>query len=261
MNPADRPRPGTVVPVLAFHALGRGHGPIWTEPDDFARLIDAVLEAGYEPVHAREIAAMTRGTPPAALKPIAITFDDGYESVHREALPILARRHLSATVFWVTGSPGRNNWDAPGSFGGGLTLLGESSIMALVEAGWEIGSHTHTHKRLRGVSPTVVADELSRSQDALGRMGLEVSTMAYPYGDYDNVSAAIVRARLVGGFAVGARFAHPADDPAAIERIDAWYLQRRLVQRHLGDIVGRSYLAVRQGLRSVGSRTRRNDGA
>lgn len=246
------------IPVLAFHAIGDGRGPIWTGANDFAKLVDALVASHYQFVTAATVVDWVRGKPLAVKRPLAITFDDGYESVRTAALPILASRGIPATVFAVTGAPGINNWDRPGSFGGGLALLERSGIEQLAAAGWEIGSHTHTHRRLKGCSASEVSSELSRSRTVLAELGTAVTTMAYPYGDHDAVAQTAVRQESLGGFTIGAKFARVTDDVAAICRIDSWYLRSPTIQKNLGNPVGRTYLASRQAARELAQRIRRN---
>lgn len=268
------------LPVLAFHSIGPGKGPTWFDARAFAVLIDELLEAGFAPVNASVIGEFLAGTNDQGKhvqgkhvhgkhvhgkhdrvsRPVAFTFDDGYQSVLGEALPILAARNVTATVFVVTGAPGRNDWDAPGSFGGGLPLLDRSGIERLVEAGWEVGSHTHTHKRLRGIAASDVARELDLANEALASIGVTTKTMAYPYGAFDTVSSNTVREHKMFGFTVGARYAQLGCDTALIDRIDACYLKAPLVQHHLGDSVGASLLAGRQALRDLRNFTSRRSG-
>lgn len=239
------------IPVLAFHAIGPGRGPTWFPDRAFAEMLDRLLARGYRPVLASDVARGLGDPAFVASKPLAITFDDGYVSVYSSAFPILAARRIAATVFVVTGTERRNVWDPPAVFGGGLELLDRGEIEELAAAGWEIGTHTHTHARLEGASAFVVDDELRRSLDALAAIGITASTMAYPYGANDQTSRDIVRAQMTGGFGIGVDYASQRDDRALIGRIDAHYLRSTFVHRHLEDPIGIGYLAARRHLREL----------
>lgn len=252
--------PGSsAIPVLAFHAVGNGRGPLWTPIETFTAMIDAALAAGFTPVCAHTVATMVRESSTDVSKstlmgkPIAITFDDGYANVLEHALPVLADRKVPATVFAVTGAVnGVNDWDPPGQFGGGLRLLDRSGLATLADAGWEIGLHTHTHPHLRNIAADATATELDSGQEVLASLGLNATTMAYPYGDSDEVSRSVVRGRFVGGFGIGAGFASAANDPALIERIESWYLRHPALVSRLHRPSGRAYMALRRELRTVG---------
>ena len=74
-------------------------------------------------------------------RPVLITFDDGYEGVHRHALPVLAKHGFAATLFVSTG------WLA-GTYdnGGALdTMLDWDQVRELAARASEIGGHSHTH--------------------------------------------------------------------------------------------------------------------
>ena len=69
-------------------------------------------------------------------------------------------------------------------------------------AGWEIGSHTRTHPRLTRLGDEELLGELQASREECeDRLGVDCSSLAYPYGDYDErVALAATRA----GFGAGA---------------------------------------------------------
>src|SRR5262249_22602539 len=88
---------------------------------------------------------------------VAITFDDGYRSVLELALPILKRCGMIATLFVPTDYvetgalaswPGMESWltDRQERH---LQILSWDGVRALAGSGWEIGSHTRSHARLR----------------------------------------------------------------------------------------------------------------
>ena len=73
-----------------------------------------------------------------------ITFDDGYEGVHRHALPVLAEHGFAATLFVSTGWL-RGAYDTGGALD---TMLDWDQVRELAAAGVEIGGHSHTHPQL-----------------------------------------------------------------------------------------------------------------
>ena len=97
---------------------------------------------------------------PPAPRTLAITFDDGFASVKRHALPVLARLGAPASLFVPTAFPGRRrhlSWPGleswpDGPSGTEFTLLSWDEIRDLADEGWEIGSHSHSHPRLPQLS-------------------------------------------------------------------------------------------------------------
>jgi len=151
-------------------------------------------------------------SPPHA-RTLAITFDDAFLSVRELALPILSRLGLPATVFAPTAFmahrqrlhwPGIEQWIGTASEPE-LQCMDWKDLRALVDHGWEIGSHTCTHPRLTEVDDDDAAAELQRSRrDCEEHLGCRCSAVAYPYGDVDD---RIADAAVVAGYAAGAALA------------------------------------------------------
>lgn len=69
---------------------------------------------------------------------------------------------------------------------------------SLIEAGWEVGSHTRTHPRLPEVGDEQLVDELAGSRrDCEEGLGRPCATLAYPYGAVDD---RVVRAAGEAGY-------------------------------------------------------------
>lgn len=72
------------------------------------------------------------------------------------------------------------------------SLTGQE-LMELQEMGWEISGHTHTHRNLRDLSYEEQEFQLKTSKEILEGMGLDISTVCYPYGGTNDDTAEIVR--------------------------------------------------------------------
>jgi peptidoglycan/xylan/chitin deacetylase (PgdA/CDA1 family) len=121
---------------------------------------------------------------------VAITFDDGYEDNHREALPLLSAYGFPATFFITTGLVDgdegtitrlRRAW---GPAGRALRPLSLGQLRELQAAGMTLGAHTRTHRNLRALDERALTAEIGGSRDRLeGLLQQEVRTFAYPFGD------------------------------------------------------------------------------
>lgn len=102
-----------------------------------------------------------------------------------------------------------------------------SELVALQEAGVEIGCHAVSHARLSGECPETVRYELSRARSLLeGKLGQPVRHLAYPYGKPEHVGLRdFVIARELG-FAsavttrAGCLFAAHSDHRHGLPRIE-----------------------------------------
>ncbi|MGH9266665.1 MAG: polysaccharide deacetylase family protein [Acidimicrobiales bacterium] len=240
--------------MLAFHAVEAGPGPLCIAPTIFDRQIRALHGSGYVAISVADVARHIREQEPFPDRSVAITFDDGYESVHRWAWPVLDSVGYRATVFPVTGElGGYNRWDADAGTAPRMALLSPSQVTELSDAGWEIGGHTHSHRPLPGRPHGEVVEELHRSGAVLAELcGRPVETFAYPYGRHDATSRRLTAAAYLASATIGARRARLSSALDRVERVDAWYLQRPWQARHLNDWVGAGYLGFRRLGRALG---------
>jgi peptidoglycan/xylan/chitin deacetylase (PgdA/CDA1 family) len=101
---------------------------------------------------------------------MSITFDDGPESIYSGGYPLLASKGVVATVYVVT------SWINGGSY------LSWDELTRLQDAGWDIGSHSLTHKDLTKVDGQTLHFELSQSKAELQARGFPAKHFAVPYG-------------------------------------------------------------------------------
>ncbi|HZT05860.1 MAG TPA: polysaccharide deacetylase family protein, partial [Chloroflexota bacterium] len=111
----------TRVPILAYHSIFPGANTSWrryvVSPTLFDEHVSALREQGYVSMTVDALVrAIARGQPLPA-KPVVLTFDDGFADFVSNALPVIARRHMSATLYVTTGfvgkrSPWRHRADA-----------------------------------------------------------------------------------------------------------------------------------------------------
>jgi peptidoglycan/xylan/chitin deacetylase (PgdA/CDA1 family) len=128
---------------------------------------------------------------------VLVTIDDGFESLHSRALPILQRYAIPAVAFITAGEVGL---DEPAQLSMHLPerRMTWNELRALSEAGVTIGSHAWTHRSLGRLPIDQVREEAERSRETLGHeLGQSVMAFAYPYGtraDYGTTTAAVLRA-------------------------------------------------------------------
>jgi peptidoglycan/xylan/chitin deacetylase (PgdA/CDA1 family) len=107
--------------------------------------------------------------------PAQITFDDGEQSQHRYALPLLAEHGISAT-FFVT----------PGLIGTEAKSLGWDQLREVSAAGHSIQSHGWSHKFLTLCSRQELVHELRASKESLeDHIGRVVQGISVPGGRWN----------------------------------------------------------------------------
>src|SRR5512132_3022800 len=127
--------------VLCYHAVSdRWGAALSVTPTALRRQLAHLVARGW--VGATFTEAVT--SPPAA-RTLAVTFDDGFDSVRTHAAPILDELGLPATVFVPTNWPGRSmRWPgieqwADSPFAHELQAMSWDQLRALSARGWEIG--------------------------------------------------------------------------------------------------------------------------
>jgi peptidoglycan/xylan/chitin deacetylase (PgdA/CDA1 family) len=123
-----------------------------------------------------------------------LTFDDGTLDFWEHARPVLRRLSFPATLFVVSGHVGgESTWDRelgepP------RPLLSWEQLAELHGEGFEIASHTHTHRTFTSIDDDQVRDELDRSRRAIGeRIGTPPAFLAYPRGFFAERHERLVR--------------------------------------------------------------------
>ncbi|MGC2374799.1 MAG: polysaccharide deacetylase family protein [Solirubrobacteraceae bacterium] len=187
--------------VLCYHALSeRFPAHMSTTPQRFACQLRWLARRGYKGVTFSEAV----GSPPE--RTVAVTFDDGYQSVLRLGLPILQCLGWPATIFVPTdfiGSDQPMSWPGIDRWLGGeheseLLPLAWEELETLTSHRWEVGSHTCSHPKLTELDDDALARELSESKSSCElRLGRSCPALAYPYGDVDS---RVVRAAQAAGY-------------------------------------------------------------
>jgi peptidoglycan/xylan/chitin deacetylase (PgdA/CDA1 family) len=160
--------------ILCYHAVGT---PAWgvndLAPDRFRRQIETALAAGYRFVPPDFIASDPEADEPR----LAITFDDGLQSVIDNAAPILADYGIPWMFFVVTDwAEGKHNWDP-------AVIAGWDAIERAASLGGSIGSHAVTHPNFGRISAQQAELELYESRLVIeSRLGIVPTAFAIPFG-------------------------------------------------------------------------------
>jgi peptidoglycan/xylan/chitin deacetylase (PgdA/CDA1 family) len=209
------------VPILMYHAVAarpkEATRALSVAPEAFAEQMAVIADRGLTPLTTAGLADRWRTGRPLPARPVLITFDDGYEGVHRHALPVLARHGFPATLFvstgWIRGAH---------DTGGGLdTMLDWRQVRQLADAGVEIGGHSHTHPQLDQLDDGTLRAELTRCRDIVAdELGGPPESFAYPYGYSSRRVRTAVRANgFAQALAVGNSLARRAQGPYALRRV------------------------------------------
>jgi peptidoglycan/xylan/chitin deacetylase (PgdA/CDA1 family) len=121
---------------------------------------------------------------------LSITFDDGYIDNYEIAAPILRRRGLPASLMVSSAFIGSDfvaPWDR--ALPQPPRWMTWTQLRELVQQGFEVGSHTHSHINLAAADPQLARADILESRQTLEReLGRPPRLFAYPFGTRDSIS-------------------------------------------------------------------------
>src|SRR5262245_28127722 len=215
-------RPG--LRILFYHRVADAPDPLAIAPRRFAGQMDLLSTQGYRVIDVADAAGrLARGE--REDKVVALSFDDGYEDVAENALPVLERHGFRATVFVATGvidGSATFSW-----YRSQPPVLSWPEIVALDRASaLSFEAHTITHPDLRAVDSGRAEREIAGSKAALeDRLGRPVTAFCYPAGLYGERERRLVEA-------AGYRAATTCEPGANAPRCDPLTLRRIAVDRN-----------------------------
>jgi peptidoglycan/xylan/chitin deacetylase (PgdA/CDA1 family) len=202
----------TPPPILMYHyvrVVDRHSDPLGyalsVTPEMFNAQMAWLHMHGYSGITMAQALGCMRGErcPP---KPVALTFDDGYQDAYDQAFPTLQRYGFRATFYIISGfvnHPHYATWD---------------EIRAMLHAGMEIGAHTIHHLDLTHIGPAEAAHEIGGSKAAIEHeLGTTVTSFCYPSGRYNAAIEALVRQAGYAS-ATTTRWDDNYSDPLALPR-------------------------------------------
>ena len=187
----DNPRCGM---VLTYHSVGPSMLGL---PQENFRLQMDWLKANAAVVSLEQLLA---GDWPDSSSGVtcAITFDDGYSSVHEYAFPILRERNFAATVYLVANAMGNGKRKSSNEFDGlypDEDMLTWDMVCELQSGGVVAGSHLLRHKDVTSLAAAEANEELVGSKKMIeDKLGNECSSFSFPWGRYDDRSVEAVKA-------------------------------------------------------------------
>lgn len=248
-----RTLPQRVLPVLMYHRFGTsptGDPNLRVPTEQFSTQLQWLADHGYRTLSLDEtFQHLSTGQTPR--RSVLLTIDDGFAESLELAAEALSRSQMRAAVFVAADLIGRGVELRHPSGGESRVSTGriadQQGLIRWLERGFDIGSHSLTHRDLRGCDAAVVHHEAAESkrrlEDLLSRPVLD---FCYPYAHHDAVSRAAVtaagyRAAYAGEppqndlFAIPRMMVYPRDSEARFRRkvsgyyfwISAWHQRLR----------------------------------
>ncbi len=212
------------LPVVVYHAVERRLTPDITtvSPQRFRRQLLAWRRQQVQCI-TLEAYLERRGRLQPGERLLLLTFDDGYQSLEEEALPLLEQLNYPAVLFPVMGYCGAaNSWD-PARFGTRRRHFTGAQLVELAARGFDIGNHGLAHCEAGRLTPAQLAREWRASHQLLLDSGLTPRAAAWPFGRGKPAAA-----RLLAELGYQAAFGLAAADswPWAVPRLPIYRCSR-----------------------------------
>lgn len=175
--------------------------------EEFSAQLEWFQKRGWDFISATALLDALGGKSVLPAQSLLVTFDDAYESLLENALPVLRRFSAPAVVFAPTQFVGATNL-----FDHGLEpterIADWKTLAAFEEAGVSVESHGSSHRGFSLLSQGEIEQELEVSRQAIRKnLGKDSRMFAFPYGDAGDdqnaVRSAIRRAGYDAAFLYG----------------------------------------------------------
>jgi peptidoglycan/xylan/chitin deacetylase (PgdA/CDA1 family) len=215
---------------LCYHSIAP-EGPTWltVSPELFERQLRELGRLGVATGGLVELEALAAGKagPPTAF----LTFDDGFLDNFTTALPLLREHGGRGFVFalpplleaggpfaWPEVAADRERFPAT------MRSLTWDQLGEMAEGGFEVGSHTLSHRHLPDLHGEELRQELADSRARIRERLGHCDTVAYPFGEWSaEVTAAAAECGYAFAFTLPTASGQRRAGPHSIPRINVDY--------------------------------------
>jgi peptidoglycan/xylan/chitin deacetylase (PgdA/CDA1 family) len=239
------------VPILTYHSLDSSGSVISTSPEKFSRQMKYLHDASFQVLTLRDVATRIREKQELPAKRVAITFDDGLQSVYDVAFPILKNYGFPATVFLVTSFCGKDNrWNGQPDNIPRFNLLNWDQITRMREDQIEFGVHTATHPDLTKLTAAQISEEIVGAREMVQQQtGEREIAFAYPYGKAPVASRSLVQSNFYAACSTEMSFANVHSDLHFLPRIDMYYFANNDLFSKIGTPAFHRFVSFRKAIR------------
>jgi peptidoglycan/xylan/chitin deacetylase (PgdA/CDA1 family) len=169
------------------------HGVFDNDVENFQIVLDELMKCGVF-VDSKHCEDIVTGRRELDGRYFHLSFDDGFKNNLTNVAPILSERQIPAIIFIATDyigcSPAMNAQYCRDQLG--LPAVAETltwdDCRELINAGFEIGSHTKRHIVLAEVGEQALRSELLESRHEIEhQLGIACPYFAWPYGGVEHV--------------------------------------------------------------------------
>lgn len=178
------------IPILMYHSVGSNNNPLSVTENNFESQMKLMKFLKYDTINFDDLSFNNNYK-----KKFIITFDDGYEDVFYNALPILKKYNYTAVCYFVTDLIGKyNKWDENKKNFIKLNLMNIEQIKIWFKSGMYIGGHSSSHSNLLFLNSTKKKNEIANPKKFFKeKLYIDINLFSYPFGKYDKETIKIIR--------------------------------------------------------------------
>ncbi len=222
----DRAAKNAALRVLMYHKVSAdGTRDFLTVPvEDLRRQFNHLLAEGYTPVLLSDLVKFVQHKQALPLKPVLITFDDGYRDNYTVMYPLLKELGMKANIFLVP------TYVMEAEANRDPQYLNLQELQKMDKALVEFGLHSYQHRNYKELTTRQVDDDLIQAQAWLTAHSIPFQPcLAFPYGAYPKKNPVRRAAffdtlglnKIVVAFRIGNRVNPlPLRNPLLVQRLD-----------------------------------------
>ena len=179
-----------IVPILMYHSISSSTNNLSVSIYNFEKQMAFMKRNNYKTISFKNLDNLDK-----KFKYFIITFDDGYEDVYDNALPIMKKFGFHSICYFVTNLIGKHNvWDQNLENFNELKLMNIDKIRSWLNNGMDIGAHSATHQNLTSLNSIKKKFEIETPKKYFKDIfSIDTDSFSYPFGKFDDECLNIVK--------------------------------------------------------------------
>ncbi|MDX8363848.1 polysaccharide deacetylase family protein [Cytobacillus sp. IB215665] len=230
------------IPILMYHHFSHDEdnldlsNPNTISPHEFYQQMAILNEEEVETISLKDLEGFLNGTTNLPGKVVALTFDDGLQSVNEYVYPTLKANNQLGNLFIIT-SRSPNEAEPYNPKATKYQFMSTQMIENMSDV-FTVCAHTHKMHRLKGQKSFLVTKSLDEVQKdlRLNKSILETAYFAYPFGQYnEDVVKVVMEEGFKMAFTTKRGFVKKGDNPYLLNRLN---VSPRMTKNEYKKLVG-----------------------
>lgn len=180
-----------------YHGVSKNREFLCIDEKIFEQQIEYLVSKKYYFASQDEVVKFVKGELKLPKKTVFISFDDGFSNIYENAMPILKKYNIVATLFLNTGFINKelsfqDTFKLKSSnvnYNPEFKFLSTNEVMELSDNNFDIEPHTHAHIDMSSFTIEEISDQVNKSIVIIESiLTKKINYFSYPYGYYNDIS-------------------------------------------------------------------------